>query len=87
MPATKDPVETANQTPAPKTAKKPRGEGLTITIDFKDHLELLDEIRRVAKEDDREPSKWLRRRLVQLEMSGDLFLEDPEPVDTDDITG
>jgi hypothetical protein len=61
-----------------KVAKAKRGEGVTITVDFKDHLDLLESIKTWAKGDDREPSKWLRRRLIQLEEAGMLF-ESDEP--------
>lgn len=50
-----------------------RGTGSTITIDLTEHPELLAKIREAAKEDDREPSKWLRRRIVML--GGVLFGE------------
>ena len=43
-----------------------RGTGTTITIDLTDYPDLLTQIKAAAKTDDREPSKWLRRRLVQL---------------------
>lgn len=43
-----------------------RGTGTTITIDLTDQPELLADIKKAAKADDREPSKWLRRRIVLL---------------------
>jgi hypothetical protein len=43
-----------------------RGTGTTITIDLSEYPELLEKIRDAAKADDREASKWLRRRIVQL---------------------
>jgi hypothetical protein len=46
-------------------SRKPKGEGTTISIDFKDYPEVLEHIRSSAKADDREPSKWLRRHIVQ----------------------
>ena len=49
-----------------------RGSGTTITIDLVDQPELLAKIREAAKADDREPSKWIRRRIVQL---GDTLFE------------
>jgi hypothetical protein len=48
---------------------RPRGErgtGTTITIDLTEYRDLLGKIKEAAKADDRESSKWLRRRLVQL---------------------
>jgi hypothetical protein len=43
-----------------------RGTGTTITIDLTELPELLAKIKAAAQADDREPSKWVRRRLVQL---------------------
>ena len=68
---------------APKTEKAKRGEGHTITIDLKDYPQLLAKIKEAAKADDREPSKLLRRRLVQLDESGDLFGDFPDEDQTD----
>jgi hypothetical protein len=50
-----------------------RGSGTTITIDLSDRTDLLSQIRDAAKADDREPSKFLRRRIVQLWNEGKLF--------------
>ena len=50
----------------PTRSRGERGSGTTITIDLTEYPELLEEIRKAAKADDREPSKWLRRRLVTL---------------------
>jgi hypothetical protein len=47
--------------------KAPRGEGTAINIDLSDYPALLDSIREAAKKDDRPPSVWLRRKLVQLD--------------------
>jgi len=55
------------------TKKAAKGSGTTITIDLKDYPDLLAKIRNVAKADDREPSKWLRRRVVKLGQDGSLF--------------
>lgn len=58
-----------------KPTKKPkaeRGSGTTITIDFQEHPALLEKIRLAAKADDREPSKYLRRRLVLIDREGHL---------------
>ena len=61
-------------TTAVKTTKKAaKGSGTTISIDLKDHPELLASIRNAAKADDREVSKWLRRRIVKLHEAGKLF--------------
>ena len=60
----------------PDRARGERGTGTTITIDLADNLELLKQIRQAAKDDDREPSKWLRRHIVQL--SGVIFGTDGE---------
>ena len=57
-----------------KTPKKAaKGSGTSITLDLKDYPDLLTRIRAVAKADDREPSKWLRRQIVKLDESGKLF--------------
>ena len=50
----------------PSRLRGERGSGTTITIDLTDQPELLTKIRDAAKADDREPSKWLRRRMIQL---------------------
>ena len=59
----------SSSSPTPTTIRPKRGErgtGTTITIDLTDQPELLSDIKSAAKTDDREPSKWLRRRLIQL---------------------
>jgi len=57
-----------------KTPKKAaKGSGTSITLDMKDHADLLGRIREAAKADDREVSKWLRRRIVKLHEAGKLF--------------
>lgn len=53
--------------------KAPRGEGHTITIDLKEHPELLSDIKAAAKADDREPSKLLRKIVVALHAKGQLI--------------
>lgn len=56
--------------PANTTTIKPtrgeRGTGTTITIDLSEQPLLLADIKAAAKSDDRDPSKWLRRRIIQL---------------------
>lgn len=66
-------AETSNAPAATKetAARVARGTGTTIAIELKDYPELLDSIRERAKADDREPSKWLRRRIIQ---NADLLL-------------
>ena len=56
-----------SQTTTIKPTRGERGTGTTLTIDLTDYPDLLTKIREAAKADDREPSKWIRRRLVQLE--------------------
>ena len=59
---------------AQKTPKKAaKGSGTSITLDMKDHADLLTRIRQAAKADDREPSKWLRRQIVKLDQAMKLF--------------
>lgn len=53
-------------TTIPPRQRGERGSGSTITIDLSDHPDLLAKIRAAAKNDDREPSKWLRRVIVRL---------------------
>ena len=53
----------------PTRSRGERGSGTTITIDLTEYPELLEKIRNAAKADDREPSNWLRRKIVQLEAS------------------
>ena len=55
----------------PKKAAK--GSGTSITLDLKDYPDILTVIREAAKADDREVSKWLRRRIVRLHDAGSLF--------------
>ena len=56
-----------SQTTTIKPTRGERGTGTTLTIDLTDYPDLLTKIREAAKADDREPSKWIRRRLVPLE--------------------
>lgn len=56
-----------------KAIRAPRGEGTTISIDLTAYDALLADIKAAAKQDDREPSKWLRRRLNELAQAGVLF--------------
>ena len=56
--------ETRHNTTTIKPKRGERGSGSTITIDLSDQPELLAKIREAAKADDREPSKWLRRAIV-----------------------
>ncbi len=57
-----------------KTPKKAaKGSGTSITLDLKDYPDLLASLRATAKADDREVSKWLRRRIVKLHEAGKLF--------------
>ena len=53
--------------------RSPRGEGHTITLDLKEHPELLADIKTAAKADDREPSKLLRKIIVALHAKGQLI--------------
>jgi hypothetical protein len=62
-----------------------RGTGTTITIDLTDYPELLAEIKEAAQADDREPSKWVRRRLVQL--GATLFAGGPDVSDLEGSRG
>ena len=55
------------------TPRAQKGKGTTVSIDLKDHAELLQKIRAAAKEDDREVSNWLRRRVVEIHKSGNLI--------------
>ena len=68
----------SSSSPTPTTNIRPkrgeRGTGTTITIDLTDYPELLADIKNAAKTDDREPSKWVRRRLLLL--GRDLFKTD-----------
>ena len=61
-----------------------RGTGSTITIDLTEYPELLDKIRKAAKSDDREPSKWLRRMIVNFDNGGMLFGDAPRKPPTPD---
>ena len=61
----------AETTKTPKKAAK--GSGTSITLDLKDYPDLLESLRATAKADDREVSKWLRRRIVKLHEAGKLF--------------
>lgn len=54
-------------------ARKPWGQGSTISINLDEYIDLLKEITQAAEEDDRERSNWLRRRIVQLAAEGKLF--------------
>ena len=63
--STKDATSTS-QTTTIKPKRGERGTGTTITIDLSDQPDLLTRIRTAAKDDDREPSKWLKRRIVLL---------------------
>ena len=63
----------ADATAVRPTKKAAKGSGTTISIELKDHPELLASIRNAAKADDREVSKFLRRRLVQLHGDGKLL--------------
>lgn len=67
-------ADTTAVKPAKKAAK---GSGTAISIDLKDYTDLLVAIRNAAKADDREVSKFLRRRLVQLHSAGHLLAEKP----------
>ena len=67
-----------NRTTTINPKRGERGSGTSLTIDFTDYPDLLKQIRDAAKADDREPSKWLRRRVVQL--SGVIFGTDGETV-------
>lgn len=60
-----DKSETNKTTILPRSRGE-RGTGSNITIDLSEYPDLLADIRAAAKEDDRDPSKWLRRRIVQL---------------------
>jgi hypothetical protein len=64
---------TKTNTVVKPTTKAPRGEGHTITLDLKDHPELLTDIKAAAKADDREPSKFLRRIIALLHIDGKLL--------------
>jgi hypothetical protein len=71
----KTPSEFAENASADAAAgRSQRGSGTSLTIDFKEHPDLLKAIRAQAKADDREPSKYLRRRLVQLDAEGQLIV-------------
>lgn len=59
------PVQALDEKPTAPATRSPRGEGHTITIDLKEHPKLLAHIRQEASNDDREPSKWLRRHIVK----------------------
>lgn len=59
--------------PAKEVTRGERGTGTSLSIELKDNAALLEKIRKAAKADDREPSKWLRRRLTQLDEEGKLF--------------
>ena len=59
---------------------KPRAEkgtGTAISTDLKDHPTLLEKIRAAAKEDERDVSNYMRKRLVDLDRQGVLI---PAPV-------
>lgn len=58
----------------PRAAK---GTGTTIPIALKDHPTLLKKIRAAAKEDERDISNYMRKRLVDLDRQGVLI---PAPV-------
>lgn len=71
-------AENSSQTTTSITIKPQRverGTGSTITIDLSEYPGLLAKIRTAAKDDDREPSKYLRRRLVQFDAQGILIPE------------
>ena len=57
----------------PTGSRKEKGTGTAVSVDLKEFPELLDAIRLAAKDDDREVSNWLRRRLVKLGDDGVLF--------------
>lgn len=64
---------TASNAAAPAKAKRgQKGTGTTITIDLHDQPQLLSKIREAAKADDRDVTKWVKRRLVLL---GDKLFE------------
>ena len=65
-------TSTSDSAAAP-SKRTPKGEGTALTIDFKEYPDLLKRIRDAAKDDDREPAKWLRRRIVILDQSNQLF--------------
>ena len=62
----------AGTAPAPKKAE--RGTGSTVTLDFHDYPDLLAKMRVHAKADDRELSKWLRRRILTMNDTNSLFV-------------
>jgi hypothetical protein len=47
-----------------------RGTGTAVSVDLKANPALLAKIRLAAKDDDREVSNWLRRRLAELDTKG-----------------
>ena len=53
--------------------KAEKGSGTNINLDLSDHADLLAKIRKAADEDDRPPSVWLRRKLLQLDAEKHLF--------------
>jgi hypothetical protein len=61
------------EAPVKNGSRGERGTGTTLSIDFKEHPALLEKIRKAAKDEDREPSKYLRRRILQLDTEGKLF--------------
>ena len=56
----------------PEPARAAKGTGTTITIDLKEFPAVLEHIRKESAKDDREPSKWLRRRIVNFHAEGSL---------------
>ena len=57
----------------PTGSRKEKGTGTVVSVNLKEFPELLDAIRLAARDDDREVSNWLRRRLVKLGEDGVLF--------------
>ena len=52
---------------------KAKGTGTTITLNLAGHPSLLAKLRAAAKDDDRELTNYLRRRLVELDRQGVLI--------------
>lgn len=67
--------ETINGGPVAAKQRGAKGTGTTLTIDLKDHPVLLEAIRGAAQKDDREPSRWLRKRLLKIDEEGQLFVQ------------
>jgi hypothetical protein len=64
--------EATEITPLKYEEAKPKPQSTRITLEFKNHADVLKEIRTKAETDERDVSNWLRRRIVSIHKEGKL---------------